>query len=226
MTLWSDLDRKLDHFAGDIESADSSLLFSRPLRIEAWNWAQRMFCAHTPRQRYVTATIDAGQRSIILPDDFYAVEGIYDSYNEHWWWPMRRRPGDARALDDQVQEFWLWGDKLFLEDDISYTSQDLVLYYWAYWPEVEYTEGSNETVTVTQPTVYTPRWAELALMHLTVSNCMVSEEVFSSDINQYKIRVEAGTPLDNPRMQSARWHLDMYERLLDKIPPTREMVVR
>lgn len=217
MTTWSQINSKIDLFAG--ETSDSPL-FPEALRIEAWNWAQDLFCVHTPRQREMTAVIDSGGRSIVLPEDFYAIEGIYDSDNEQWWWPMSRNPGDVRLMDDSMLEFWLWGDKLYLEKDIAFGSDDLTLLYWAYWPAVTYTIDGT-TVTVAQQYVNVPRWAELALMHLCISSCMVPEEIFSSDINQYKIRIESGDPLDNPRMQSAKWHLEMYETLTAKHVPAR-----
>jgi hypothetical protein len=221
MTTWSQINSKIDLFAG--ETTDSPL-FPEALRIEAWNWAQDLFCTHTPRQREMTAVIDSGGRSVVLPEDFYAIEGIYDSDNEQWWWPMSRNPGDVRSLDDSMLEFWLWGEKLYLEEDITFGSDDLTLLYWAYWPAVEYTTDGS-TVTITQQYIYVPRWAELALMHLCISSCMVPEEIFSSDINQYKIKIESGDPLDNPRMQSAKWHLEMYEKLTDKHVPARMVEV-
>lgn len=234
--VWSEINHKLDLFAGDPEPTDEATarLFPESLRIEAWNWAQRLFCTHSPRARVATATVDTGQRSLVIPTDFYAIEGILDSDNERWWWPMERHPGDIRPVDDNVFEYWIWGDKMYLEDEVLYDSQDLQMFYWAYWPEVEYTSTSETnrdnvtivTVTVTQPNVYVPKWAELALLHLTTASCMVPHEVFSSDVNQYKIRVESGTPLHNPRMQSAVWHLDMYERLVDKVPPKRSVEVQ
>ncbi|MHC4542923.1 MAG: hypothetical protein ACYSYL_00150 [Planctomycetota bacterium] len=164
------------------------------------------------------AEIDAGERSIILPDDFYAIEGLYDGEEERWWWPMRRRPGDKRFMDDEALEFWLWGNKMYLEANVTYDTDRLTVLYWAYWPDVEYVENASGQVTVTQEHTYTPKWAELPLIHLTCSSCMVPMEIESSDLRNWGIRVETGDPLDNPRMQSAKWHLDMYERLLEKFP--------
>ena len=223
MATWTEINRKIDWFAGDEEPEDPDIkrLFPEGLRIESWNWSQDVFAHHTPRQREMIAEIDTGNRSIILPSDFFAIEGLYDSSEEQWWWPMRRRPGDLRSPDDSVLEFWLWSDKLYLESDVTYTGDNLTLLYWAYWPQVEYTESATGQITVTQQHVYVPRWAELALMHLTAASCMVPLEIESSDISQWRIRFESGDPLDNPRMQSSKWHLSQYERLLEKFPPAR-----
>jgi hypothetical protein len=220
MATWTEINRKIDHFAGDPDS-DTGRTFSEALRIEAWNWAQDQLCAHTPRQREETAEIDSDGRSIILPSDFLAVEGLYDYDEEQWWWPMRRRPGDRRLEDDDVLEFWFWGNKMYLESEITLNTDRLRFLYWAYWPKIEYSESVSGTVTVTQPTIYTPQWAELPLLHLVIFSTMVHLEVESSDLNQWRIRVESGDPLDNPRMASARWHLEMYERLVEKFPPAR-----
>lgn len=225
MTTWTKVDRKLDLFLDDAEriGADGEpkdRLFPIPLRVEAWNWAQRVLCHHTPRALAVELVIESGKREAVLPSDLFAVEGIYDVDREKWWRPTHFNPGDIRYLDDDLPEYWQFGGRLYLEDTIEYASGDLTLYYWAYWPEVEYDLGNY-----TQEQIYTPRWAELALCHLTTATVLNPMEIFSSDINQYKIKVEAGTPLDNPRAQSMDFHLRWWNALLDLFPPARGSTV-
>lgn len=224
MTHWTRINAQMDHWFGD-PLTDTGRSYGEALRIEAWNWAQDVFCAHTPRQRQVIAEIDAGQRNIILPDDFLAIEGLYDAEEEQWWWPMRNRPGGIRYPDDDALEFWLWDNRMYLEAEISYDTGRLTMLYWAYWPDVEYTENASGQITVIQPHIYTPKWAQLALMHLALSSCMIPGEVEAADLRNWGIKVESGDPLDNPRMQSARWHLEIYERLLEKFPPARRTEV-
>lgn len=225
MTTWSQVNTKLDLFLDDAERAGAARLFPVPLRIESWNWAQRILMHHTPRQRVIAIAIETGKRQIVLPSDFFAMEGIYDTDRERWWRPMRRRPGDVRFTDEELPEFWRWADRVFLEDEISYTSDDLTLYYWAYYPEVEYTIGGDGTITCTQEQICVPSWVELAMCHLTAATCMIPGEIFASDINQYKIRIESGTPLHNPRAQSADFHLAWWNALIDKFPPARGTVM-
>lgn len=224
MTTWTRVNVKLDLFLDDAERAGAARLFPVPLRIEAWNWAQRILTCHTPRQRTTILTIDTGKRQAVLPSDFLAMEGIYDADRECWWRPMRRNPGDIRYTDEELPEFWTWANQVFLEDEISYTAGDLRLYYWAYYPEVEY-KLDGDTVTYTQEQIHTPLWAELALCHLTTATCMMPGEVFAADINQYKIRIEAGTPLHNPRAESSKFHLEWWNSLIDKFSPARGSIM-
>jgi len=211
---WDSVNDKLDLFLGKSWEADGTNLKSLPLRIEAWNWAQRVFVHHTPLQQYATLSFLAGGRSALLPEDYYAIDGIYDSTEERWWKPMRRRPGDIRYVDDEVLEYWVWADKIILENEYTVGATDLTLYYWAYYPDVTY-----NVETVGEDVLMTPRWAELALAHLTTANIMQPMEVFASDINQYKIRIESGNPEHNPRAQSALYHLNWYNMLLSLHPP-------
>jgi hypothetical protein len=225
MVTWTQVNAKLDLFLDDAAVAGVTQFAIPTLRVEAWNWAQRMLCYHTPMQKNVTLEIEKGGREAILPTDFFAPEGIYDADRERWWKPMRWRPGDRRYTDEELPEFWVWGGRMFLEDEIDYDADDLTLYYWAYYPDVEY-ETSGDEVTYLQEQIHTPLWAELALCHLTTATCMMPGEVFSADLNQYKIRVESGTPLHNPRAESAKFHLWWWNALLDKYPPARDSVVK
>lgn len=226
-TTWTRVNAKLDWFLDDAarESAAGepiAPLFAEALRIECWNWAQRTLVHHTPRARSMTLVIETGEREAVLPDDFFAVQGIYDSDNERWWSPVAWKPGDIRYADDELETYWIFGGRLYLENEIEYTSTDLTMYYWAHYPDVEYVLDDDRDVDyLTQETIHTPDWAELALVHLCTSSCMMPGEVFAADINEYKIRVDSGTPLHNPRKESALFHLDMWNRLMAMFPPTR-----
>jgi len=230
MATWAELMRKLDWFLGDsIEASenDSDRTFPEILRIESWNWAQNLFCAHTPLARQTHLNIEEGGREALLPPDFYKVEGLYDADNSRWWWPMRRRPGDVREADDDVQEFWIRGDRMFLESEIEYTDNELTLHYWAYYPKVEYVGVLNEpdegspytTPDVRKDSILTPQWAELALCHLTSANCHQPGSITASDINQWDIAIDSGTPMMNPRAEQAKLNLWWYDTIINRFSP-------
>ena len=227
VTTWAKINGKLDQFLDDAPRYNAAgeltpPLFEEPLRIESWNWAQRVLVHHTPRARTMTLVLETGGREAVLPEDFYALQGLYDASNERWWRPVDWEPGNVRYADDDSERYWVFAGRLYLEDTVDVDSTDLTLYYWAYYPDVEYTTDDDGKVdTYKQDRIHTPFWAEPALGHLTACNCEFPKEIFAADINQYKIRVDSGNPLQNPRQQSALHHLDMWNRLIGLFPPVR-----
>lgn len=227
---WEELSPKLDYFMDDELRLDAGgeekkRRFPIPLRIFAWNWAQKMLCAHTPRQRKVELTIDTGNRAAVIPDDLYAIEGIYDAELEQWWRPMRMEPGDIRYRDEDLPEWWIWGRHIYLETAPSYDTTDLTLYYWAYYPDVAF-EIKEDELVITRNVIYTPGWAEAALCHLATAFCWTPGAISAADINEYKITVDSGTPLHNPRSQQAREHLFWWNVILENQPRPQVMVYR
>jgi hypothetical protein len=56
------------------------------------------------------------------------------------------------------------------------------------------------------------------LLHLAISSIMVPGEAFASDINEFRLQIEAGNPEHNPRMQSCIFHFQRYIKLLSMYP--------
>ncbi len=220
MTEFADIQVKLDRFLGDGLPAEEGQerTFPLPLRVDAWNWAQKYFANHTPREREAVLEIGEGGRQASLPDDFLAVRGVYDQQEGHWWYELPIRAGDFRPADSDAPEYWIWSSSMHLERDVG--SEDLTLYYWAYYPEIEFIVGEdNEDITYEQGDVYTPHWAELPLCYLTTAIAWHPGIVLASDINQWRIKVDSGTPMHNPREAAAREALWWYNRLLSEIQP-------
>jgi len=228
-TTWTAVDQKLDVFLNDplAQNDDGTYrvqTYDRRLRINSWNWAQDIFVHHTPMQRRLTLTMRSGNREAILPEGWYAVEGIYDPDEGQWWMPMSRRPGYHQAEDETVLEYWVWDNRLYLQDSVS---RDLVLYYWAYWPALEYTVGDNigrenapvYDIAMKAEQILVPRWAEIAMIHLTCASCLVPGAIEASDINQWKVWIDAGNPEHNPRLQQAWYHMQMYDNIMTRVPP-------
>jgi len=217
MKTFSEINYRLNLFNTEPGQAPR---FDIELRVAAWNWAQQQLLAHTPRQRNVKLTIDTDSRSAVLPPDFFRADGIYDSSLSMWWRPMRRHPGDIRYQDDDVPEFWTWGNVMRFEDNVEYDSNRLELYYWAYYPAIEIDSIDEDGIPAySQEQVYTPDQYEAALMHLTSAFCWTPYAASASDINEYKIRIDSGLPIHNPRLLAAREHLFWYQSIMDRFPP-------
>ena len=216
-TTWSEVETKLDAFLGDAEKTGTDgtvrdRSYPIPLRVYAWNWAQRVLVHHTPLQKIQVLSINSDDRSTSLPSDLYKVHRIYDSEKTRFLRPTGWEPGDYRQIDDETPVYWLWGDTLKLEKDASDTT--LTLYYWAYYPEISMPDedtGSGD--------ILVPSWAESAMCHLVTAFVLNPKAVEATDLNQYKVRYEAGNPLHNPRAQGILFHLEVWERILGWYPP-------
>jgi hypothetical protein len=236
MTIeFSSLQTQIDRFADDHLGVDAAgdaedRRFSLPLRIDAWNWAQKVLVHHTPREQTATLTINSDGRSADLPSDFFDVHAMYDSDEEEWWQSMSIKPGGYRDdTDPDTSEYWTWGDTLYLERELGTDDDHLTLYYWAYYPEIEYTVGlsddgteeNKEDITYSQSTVYTPRWSDTAMIHLCIAYCWQPGSIQASDINEWRIMVDAGTPMHNPRAAAAWDHYRWWNDLMAKVNPAR-----
>lgn len=220
MREWAYINQRLEKFLGKEDEVSGKNLKSEPLRIYSWNWAQSYFVHHTPRQRTEELQVESGGRVAILPPDCMEIRCIYDSDEERYWWMKDwGQPGSVHWTDPETLEFWEWNGQLHL--DSSVTAERLTLYYWAYWPEVEFTEDEDGNVQVTAGQILTPRWAESALLHLTTAHILQPLEMESANISQYKQRIDSGNPEHNPRAQSAWFHWRWYEVLVNKVPPAR-----
>lgn len=223
-TQWAKIDLKLNVFLKDMpltqtgEARERS--YTQPQRLSAWNWAQRKLAMHTPQEKIVYPTIDADGRSAILPPDLLGIRQIYDADEKRWMRPKPARStkaGSIRYDDDDLAQFFLWGGKLYFEQEID-ASHALTMYFWAYWPEVLY-EMDGETLVLTQDKIFTPPWAELALCHLTAATCLIPGAIDAAIQRQYNIRIDSGTPLDNSRAAMAHEHVWWWNYLVDSVPP-------
>lgn len=219
-TTWAEITTKLDSFLDDAvrTQPDGSIKYTFPiaLRVYSWNWAQNILARHTPLQKTIDLSVESGGRAATLPSDLFQVYRIYDSAADKFMRYKRWKPGDYRIDDEDLPEYWVWNNQLLLEKDASSTT--LTLYYWAYYPPVDVVQDANGN-DVGQGSVLIPKWAELPMLHLTTASCMNPGEVEASDLNQYKSRLEAGTPVHNPRAESVLFHLEMWNTMLSWYPP-------
>lgn len=213
-TTWDTIYARLTVFMDD-----STLEYGLQQRADGWNAAQRLLAVqHTPRERSSGLTLNVDGRSAALPQDLLAVMGIYDADASRWWSNLVvPQPGGYRASDEQQLLYWVHGQMLYLEKDVA-TTDDLTLYYYAYWPDIE-TSTLDGTLTVDTPNIHVPRWAELPCLHMTSAYCLQPGAVQAADIRTWNITVDSGSPIQNSRALQAREHLWWWDTLLGRVPP-------
>jgi hypothetical protein len=216
-TTWGEVDSTLDYFLSD---SDDPRVYGQLYRIASWNWSQRILVGHTPRSRETNLDLEAGGRAAVLPPDFLAVWRIYDSDQNRWWAPMRQPlPNSVRDNEAETNAYWVFGGKLRIERELTIDTTDIVLFYWAYWPEMVTELDDLGAIVVVDDEINVPPWAVLPLCHLTAANLLVPGAIQAARLRQWNIKVDSGTPLDNVRAQQAREHLFWWNTLLGMIAP-------
>ena len=233
MLTWTQLNSKLSRFLDDsLTTGKKTYLFSTELRIDAWNWAQAIFSNHTLRERSTTLQIQQDGRTAKIPDDLRHVGMIYDKNGElapdYRNIYMRRGFVEGGLRMDTLNynwQYWTW-DGLFHFDKPMSQANNLVIAmdYFADWPEITYDYNENGAMYFLQDNIYVPRWAELPLAHLAAATCLMPQAIQAAMSNEYKIKIDSGTPLDNPREQQAARHLWWYNEILGKIPAQVKVV--
>jgi hypothetical protein len=220
MQTWSTLNQKLSYFLDDRPTAGNDYQFPLPLRVEAWNWAQGVFCAHTLRERSTTLTMIADSRKASLPDDFEFVGMIYDANGElapdyRNIYTQRRFVDGGLRMDtlNYNWAYWIWDNEVNFDKPMSQTIS-VRMDYFARWPDVTYAIQYDGSVEMVQDQVHIPKWAELPLIHLSASTILQPGAVQAAMSNEFRIKIDAGTPLDNPRAQQAREHVWWYNTLI------------
>lgn len=215
-TTWSAIETDLRRLLKDTSTTASDQAFSTRDLVWAWNSAQRHFTHHTPRQVIeTTLVVGSDGRTATLPVDFYEMGRLYDPTSERWWEPMLWQPGGHYDDTSSTYAYAIWGHELKLYDDVG-SDNSFELWYYAYWPDVVYNASASDVV---EERILIPIWAECAVLHLAGALSLNPLAVESAKLRQWNIKIDSGTPVDNPRSEEA-WDLyKWYTVLVAAYPP-------
>ncbi len=196
--------RLLDDTPSEVDGEVRGAKYSADLLLDATRAA---LVAATGRLWKASVSSIAGvSGSALLPDDFIEVEGILDleagkflpenSITPLGYWSEEMITGNAYMLYPE-------GSITFVED---LPSAGASLYYTASWNEP--TSGSDP--------MDTPDYANTALSFYCASYCAASKSVTTADIGQYKVKVDSGTPTDNPLIDLSNFLLNRFNIEIEK----------
>ncbi len=198
------------------DGGEAKYQFPLPLRITGWNWAQGVFQNHTMREMTARLSIAEDRRSALLPDDYLYLALVYDRTNEHTYQRRAFAEGGWRNEYSENFAYWVWSHKLRFDRTVT---EPIDIEYYASWPKITYNLGSEGKVVYVQGDVLVPEWSHFALAHLTAAAVLQPAAITAAMSNEYKIKIDSGTPLDNPREQQARAHAWWYNDLIGRFPP-------
>lgn len=203
MKTWGDLTAELDTLMDD----ETKTSYPESLRIAAFNRALEYFAVtHTALLRTVTASASAYAEGALIgfPADFLELPGggvqIASSDRFTWLEPAAISPGDYVSGDG----YMVMAAGVYLHNAAI---RDARLWYYGFYDRV-----SSEASVIN-----VPPWAEWAVLNLAISNCMYPLMVGQSNLRQFQMKREAGSPEDNPPRVQAMYHFRIYSEIVNRV---------
>jgi hypothetical protein len=219
MTAWADLSPRLDSLLGVSTTA------SPEDKLVWFNQALVYFAdTHTAKQRTESFTADgvatdfvlgmAGSPAALLYE-VLDIGGVYSEDTGSFLEPIEIRSGmawqEGEDSNGRPQGYMHWPHgtihSLFVPSDGSL----IKVWYYTYWPAIE---GDNDVVEA-------PTWAHEALLTYASACSLVAQIGDATVLNEYKTRVDSGTPIHNPFIGALDALMKRYQSLLVRPRQTR-----
>jgi len=205
---WETLDAKMVILLGTASDATDED------RMEFWNMAQDFFAAnHTAKQLKHTFSASGSGADITMPDDYIDLYAVYDKEESLLLEPNELIPGISWDEESDTSYRprgyieWPYGTVHLFQPPAADTAAVEVWYF-----------GKYTTVTDNADTVEVPAWAVEALLCYAVAASFLPKLADASFLNEYKTKVDAGNPTQNPLKEAHDTFLKRYEYLLKDRP--------
>lgn len=175
--------------------------------LDCIGWALDAFCAHTavPTSIVYTSVSQQFTAPENLFGDLASTGRLYLTTSSRF---VAIPSLDLLAKEDTGLVFSVYGDNVVLSEDPSTLYSGGKLFYFAYY---------NHPV-LDSDTIDIPVWARNAVAHLVGAYAITQNAMLIAQINQWKSREDAGTPVQNAIEVQQKWMLKFYENELARYP--------
>lgn len=145
-----------------------------------------------------------------LPDDVYDIQSV--KIGTGTFIPKStlasgtNRPTSLTACD------WIETPKGYLSLSSSDITDPVYVHYLGYWPKPPPTGNSQFQIAV-------PACAHQGMVFYAASLVVTPVIVDISTLGPFKLRVESGTPEDNPMMRTSEWFRQLFLQEMKMMPP-------
>lgn len=165
-----------------------------------------------------TATLSSGSDGILLslPADLYAIQALQLVSSGEFLPRSTLTPRSIRHSEGTVID-WIDYPYGYVSLSKSYDEgTEFKLYYLAYWNQPA---SENDTTFVLE----VPRMAHQGLVYYACAHCLCPQSVNSANIRQFNLRIDSGTPEDNPLKVEAQRFLDLFHHEMKLMPPYQKV---
>lgn len=172
-----------------------------------------------PKFMSITVTAGSDGQTITLPSDVYAVQALRRVENGAFIRKANMAPGTVRHTDLDQAIDWIEypAGYLNLSPDVD-AGEEFILYYHAYW---NIPASASDTSFVLE----VPRCAHQGLIFYACAVALTPSSVNSASIRQFNLRIDSGTPEDNPLKAEADYMLKRFYQEMKMMPPFTKVTI-
>ena len=204
MTTWKNISDEISTLLRDPGKES----YSESLRMACWSRACDFFAiTHTALFKSVTATASSESVGWLVdyPIDFIEMPSggvqLEKESNRRWLEPATINPGTEGDINGYLQ----------MSNGIFFTGEYDSVSLWYY---ANYTKPTGDSTLLD-----VPKWAEWALINLTMGYMMYPLMMSQAMLRQFQQKREAGSPEDNPPRTQAVFCMRLYSELVGRVKP-------
>lgn len=174
--------------------------------------AQKAILPWVPKMARSVLTIGADGYTLTLPADLYAIQSVQEVDTGEFIPRSTMIPKTAQPQGSTLTEWMNYPIgyiRVFPEKD---EGEEFVLYYIAYW-------NAPEDSTDTYFELECPSVCHQALIYYTAAHCLTPRAVGAAGIRQYNLKVDSGTPEDNPLKDAIEYLRNLFFQEMKLMPP-------
>lgn len=171
--------------------------------------------------KFMTATLTTGSdgQTLTLPADVYSVQALRNVDSGAFIRKANMAPGTVRHADVSQVVDWIEYPIGYLNLSPEVDAGTLyTLYYHAYW-------NTPASATDTTFVMEVPRHALQGLMLYACAVVLSPSAINSASIRQFNLRVDSGTPEDNPLKVEADYMLRRFYQEMKMMPPFTKVTI-
>jgi len=159
------------------------------------------------KRKQVSFAADGETTEFTLPTDLYMIISVFDADSGIYLKKNTLSAGMSPGSDLETNQDWLE----YQEGSITFANapeEDPIAYYGAYW------DIPTADADVLEP----PIWSHTALAYYAASYALLQKASAASNIRQWNVEVDSGTPAMNPMRDMSSYYLDRFRIEMDRIP--------
>jgi hypothetical protein len=180
--------------------------------------AQDAILSWVPKYGRSTLTAGSNGDTFTLPIDVYSLQSVQRVEDGTFLARATMAPSYQRNIDSSIENDWIEYPTGYLSlHEALDEGDELTLYYLAYWNKPASASDFNFVIEV-------PPHAHQGLIYYAASHALYPSTVSTAAIRRWNLKVDSGSPEDNPLEIIANIYLKRFHQEMRMMPPYMKAV--